>query len=92
MLAVDKITNNLIYMNKFLNWFAVSSVNSEEWAMSLKGLIITNAGLIVWLLHLLNVNITVQQITELAGLSASFLGSAILTAGLLRKIWYTFKK
>lgn len=75
-------------MNKFLTWFVVSSENPNAFSMTFKGLLMANIGVVMFILHYFNVGYSVEQVTNIIGVLAGFLGSALFTAGLLRKLWY----
>jgi len=79
-------------INKFLTWLVVSSANPNEFSMTLKGLLITNIGVIMFILHICNISLSMDQVTNLIGLVTGFCGSALLVVGLIRKIYLTIKK
>lgn len=76
-------------MNKFLTWFVVSSEDPNKFSITLKGLLMANIGVIMYILHYFSVSYTVEQVTNIIGMFTGFLGSALFTAGLLRKLWYS---
>lgn len=73
-------------MNKFIKWLVYSSENSKEFSMTIKGLLLANVGVIMYIVHLLNLPYTGEQITEIIGAFTGFIGSALFMAGLIRKL------
>lgn len=78
-------------INKFLTWFVTSSSNPNQFSMTLKGLLIANIGVIMYILHLLNVPVSVEQVTEAIGMITGFIGSIAFVIGLVRKTYYFIK-
>jgi len=65
--------------NKRLKGWAASSASPEEVSSRIKGAVLASAGIIVWfLVSFFNVNITVDNIIELAPLLGT-LGGAVWT-------------
>lgn len=76
-------------MNKFLTWLIVSSADPNQFSARLKGLLIVNVAVIMWILHTLNVPISVQQVTDVIGYGTAFIGTALMAFGLIRNIYLT---
>lgn len=79
-------------MNRFLTWFVVSSNNPNEFSMTLKGVLLAQIGVIMWGLHYASVHYAIptyslEQVTDIIGVATGFLGSAMATAGMLRKLY-----
>lgn len=73
-------------MNKLVKWLVISSENPKDYSMTIKGLLVANIGVIMFIIQYLNLPYTVEQVTEVIGAFTGFIGSALFMAGLLRKL------
>lgn len=75
-------------MKKILNWLIYSSENPENFSLTIKGILVTNAVLVLGALKLVvGVEIPQEQYIELVGFAAGTLGLLMASVGVLRKFW-----
>lgn len=79
-------------MNRFLNWLVVSSSNPEQFSLTLKGILIANIGVIMFIIHQANLSYTVDQITVVISTFTALVGGILTVIGLLRKMYLSLKK
>ncbi len=73
--------------NSLINAFASSSVDPSKPSLSLKGLLLANVGIIVFVLQYLDVPFTEAEVTNIIGLVSVLVGAAITAVGAARKVW-----
>lgn len=79
-------------MNRFLNWLVASSANPEQFSLTLKGILIANIGVIMFIIHQANLSYTVDQITVVISTFTALVGGILTVIGLLRKMYLSLKK
>lgn len=77
-------------MNKFWDWLVKSSADSQQVALTAKGLISTLLPILLVFFHNPNVNDLPDSIYTLIVAFFSVVSACMVTAGMIRKLFVTF--
>lgn len=76
-------------MKNFLNWLIYSSENPEQFSLTIKGLLVTNAVIILALIkQFFGVEIPMESYVEIVGVGVASLGMILVGLGMMRKLYY----
>lgn len=76
-------------INNILDWLINSSVNPDEYSLTLKALLLTGTGSVVNNLQNLGLNVSVAQYTTEVGHAVAVVGIILTVFGFARKIFIT---
>ena len=77
-------------MNTFFNWLTRSSVDPENTALTVKGLLLANVSTILFVLQLLHINWSADQVSHEIQVVTVVIGILLSIVGLVRKLYITF--
>lgn len=79
-------------METFLNWLVKSSENPEKVSMTLRGILVSNIGILLFLANnYFGLDLTEEMILYTIGNLSIALGLILSLLGLIRKLYYAFK-
>lgn len=77
--------------NKIVDWLVFSSTNPDEYSATLKGFLLQYSGYILFGFQAIGIPLSQSQYVTDVAVTAQLFGFALMTFGLLRKMYFLIK-